>query len=71
MIKKTFRVKGMQCPNCAMRIEGLEDDLEGIVSVRASYPKASVTIEFDENKIGLARIFESAERKGYSLEELL
>lgn len=71
MLKKTYRVTGMQCPNCAMQIEGLEDELDGIVSVRASYPKASVVIEFDEGKITLARIFESVERKGYSLEEIL
>jgi copper chaperone CopZ len=71
MIKKTFRVTGMQCPNCAMQIEGLEDELDGIVSIRASYPKASVVIEFDESKINLSRIFESVGRKGYTLEEIL
>ncbi len=70
MIKKNFRVTGMQCPNCAMQIEGLEDDLEGIASIRASYPKAQAVIEFDESKIQLDRIFEAVERKGYSLEEI-
>jgi Cu+-exporting ATPase len=71
MVKKTFRVTGMQCPNCAMQIEGLEDALDGIVSIRASYPKASVAIEFDEGKITLDQIFDSMERKGYTLEEIL
>ncbi len=71
MVKKTFRVTGMQCPNCAMQIEGLEDELEGVASIRASYPKAQATIEFDESKISLARIFELVQRKGYSLEEIL
>ena len=71
MVKKTFRVTGMQCPNCAMQIEGLEDDLEGISSIRASYPKARVEIEFDEARIDLARIFEAVQRKGYTLEETL
>ena len=70
MIKKTFRVTGMQCPNCAMQIEGLEDDLDGIASIRASYPKAQVVIEFDESKIDRSRIFEAMKRKGYSLEEI-
>ena len=71
MVKKTFRVMGMQCPNCAMQIEGLEDELEGVASIRASYPKAQAVIEFDESKINLDRIFESVKKKGYSLEEIL
>jgi Cd2+/Zn2+-exporting ATPase len=70
MTKKTFRVTGMQCPNCAMQIEGLEDELEGVASIRASYSKAQVVIEFDESKIHLDRIFDSVKRKGYSLEEM-
>ena len=71
MVKKIFRVTGMECPNCAMKIEGLEDELEGVISIRASYPKARVEIEFDETRIGLERIIKSVEQKGYTLEEIL
>jgi copper chaperone CopZ len=71
MVKKTYRVTGMECPNCAMKIEGLEDELEGVISVRANYPKARVEIEFDEARIDLARILETVKRKGYALEEIL
>lgn len=70
MVKKTFRVTGMHCSNCAMRIEGLEDELEGVVSVRANYPKSLVEIEFDETRVGPAKIFEVVERMGYALEEI-
>ncbi len=69
MLKRTFRVTGMQCPNCAMQIEGLEDELDGIVSVRVSYSKTLVEIEFDEARVDLSRIFKSVERKGYGLTE--
>ncbi len=69
MIKKTFRVTGMHCPNCAMRIEGLEDELEGVASIRASYAKAQVVFEFDESKIDFARIFEAVKQEGYTLTE--
>jgi copper chaperone CopZ len=70
MVKKTYRVTGMQCPNCAMQIEGLEDELDGIVSVRANYPKSLVEIEFDETHVGQGKIFEAVERMGYALEEI-
>ncbi len=65
--KKTFRVAGMHCPNCAMQIEGLEDEMEGVVSIRVNYPKALMEVEFDEGKTDLTRIIKKVERKGYSL----
>ena len=67
MTKKIFRVAGMHCPNCAMQIEGLEDEVAGVVSVRVNYAKALMEVEFDEAETDLARIFEKAERKGYTL----
>jgi copper chaperone CopZ len=69
MQKKAFHVAGMHCPNCAMAIEGLEDDLEGIVSIRVNYAKALMEIEFDEEKADLSGLIERAARKGYSLTE--
>jgi copper chaperone CopZ len=69
MVKKIFHVRGMQCPNCAMQIEGLEDELDGIVSVRVNYPKASVEIEFNEAKVSLSEVFERVAQKGYALTE--
>ena len=33
MVKQVFRVLDMHCTNCAMTIEGLEDDLPGVKSV--------------------------------------
>jgi|WetSurMetagenome_2_1015567.scaffolds.fasta_scaffold587644_1 copper chaperone CopZ len=71
MVKKIFRVIGMECPNCAMKIEGVEDELDGVISIRANYPKARVEIEFDEARIGLERVIQSVEQKGYTLEEIL
>ncbi len=69
MTKKIFRVDGMHCPNCAMRIEGLEDDVDGIRVVRASYPKASVVIEFDESKVSPSQIIAKVKEMGYTLIE--
>ena len=33
MIKKTFKIPDMSCTNCAMKIESLEDDLDGVKDV--------------------------------------
>lgn len=51
MMKKVYRVEGMHCSNCAMSVEGIEDDLPGIRQVSASYQKAQMTVEFEEQLV--------------------
>jgi copper chaperone CopZ len=68
MIKKTFRVTDMHCTNCAMILEGIEDDLPGIRQVTASYQKMQMTVEYDETKVGEAQILEAVKSKGYTAE---
>jgi copper chaperone CopZ len=68
MIKKTFRVTDMHCTNCAMRIEGIEDDLPGIKQVMASYQKGQMVVEFDEKKVSDAEIIAAVKKMGYTAE---
>ena len=66
MIKKTFKIPDMSCTNCAMKIESLEDDLEGVKEVNASYHKLEMIIEFDETKLTAEEIVEAVKKKGYT-----
>jgi len=65
MIKKTYRIADMHCANCAMHIEGLEDDLPGVETVAASYKKGQMTVEFDEKIVTEAQILAAVARLGY------
>ncbi len=67
MIKKTYRVLDMHCPSCAMRIEGLEDELPGVRRVNASYQKQQMEVEFDETTVSEAQIIAAVADKGYTL----
>jgi copper chaperone CopZ len=67
MAKHVFRVLDMHCSNCAMTIEGLEDDLPGVLSVRASYHKGAVEIEYDEKRLTEALIRDAIGRLGYTV----
>ena len=67
MVKNTYRVEGMHCSNCAMNIEGIEDDLPGIKQVSASYQKGRMKVEFDETQVNEAQIFAAVEKKGYQV----
>ncbi len=64
-MKMVFRVPDMQCPNCAMHLEGLEDDLPGVKRVSASYKKQVMEVEFDETKLSVQQIIGAANALGY------
>lgn len=66
MIKKTFKIPDMTCTNCAMKIESLEDELEGVKQVDASYHKLQMVIEYDESKVTEEQIIAAVEKKGYT-----
>jgi copper ion binding protein len=65
MMKKTFRVEGMSCSSCPMKVEGIEDDLPGIKQVSASYQKGNMVVEFDETKVSEAQIVAAVAKRGY------
>jgi copper chaperone len=67
MLKQIFRVTDMECPSCAMRLEGLEDDLPGVVRVRASYPKQQLEVEYDDTRLTAAEIVAAIQRLGYTV----
>jgi copper chaperone CopZ len=64
-MKKTFRVPDMECPNCAMHLEGLEDELLGIKCIKASYKKQMMEVEFDESLLSVEQIIAAANALGY------
>jgi copper ion binding protein len=67
MVKQVFRVTDMHCSNCVMRIEGLEDDLNGVQRVRASYKKQQVEVEYDDNKVSADQIVAAIQQMGYTV----
>ncbi len=65
MIKKTFSVPDMHCSNCSMKLESLEDILEGVKAINASYHKQQMVVEFDETRITEEQIIAAVKKKGY------
>ncbi|MBC7876345.1 MAG: cation transporter [Anaerolineales bacterium] len=65
MIKKTFRVEDMHCTNCAMKLESIEDSLEGVKEVNASYHRLEMIVVFDETQVNEDQIIAAAKKKGY------
>ena len=65
MIKKTFKVPDMSCTNCAMKLESLEDILDGVREINASYHKLQMTVEYDETRLSDEQIVAAVKKKGY------
>ena len=66
MIKKTFKIPDMTCSNCAMKLEDLEDPLDGVKEINASYHRLEMVIEFDELKLTEEQIVSAVKKKGYT-----
>jgi len=67
MIKKTYSILDMQCSNCSMILESIEDDLPGITEINASYHKQQMTVMFDETRVNEEQILAAVKKKGYSV----
>ena len=65
MIKKTFKIPDMTCSNCAMKLESLEDSLEGVNEINASYHKLEMVVEYDPSKLTDEQIIAAVKKKGY------
>ncbi len=66
MTKVTYKIPDMHCSSCAMRLEGIEDELEGIRKIKASYLKQTLDIEFDEKKVTAEKIRQAVIDLGYT-----
>jgi copper chaperone CopZ len=66
MTRIKFQITDMHCPNCAMHLDALEDELPGVKSASASYAKGTLVVEYDESKITEALIRDAVREKGYT-----
>lgn len=48
-MKKKFRVEGIDCPNCAAKIEKLVGEIEGVTVSKINFMAEKLTVEFEES----------------------
>jgi copper chaperone CopZ len=48
-----------------MKLEGIEDELDGIREINASYHKQQMVVEYDETSVTVGEIISAAKKKGY------
>lgn len=59
-MKKTFKLKGLECANCAAKMEKAINKIDGVSSATISFLTTKLVIEADEDK--MADIIPAAEK---------
>ena len=60
-------IQGMECPNCAIKLERIEDKLAGVIRAEASYQKGMMTVEYNDTQVNEAQIQAAVQRLGYEV----
>jgi len=61
----------MECPNCSMNLERIEDKLKGVLFAEASYRKQQMVLEYDETIVTMDQIKAEVKHLGYEVAGVL
>lgn len=64
----SFLIRGMHCVACAMDIDGMLEDHQGIISSTTSYQKSQTKVEYDHHQLTPDKIQALIEKTGYHAE---
>ena len=62
-----YLAPAIHCASCAMLLEGLEDDLPGVIRINAEVRRQKVTVTFDPDQVQEEAILAAALAEGYEL----
>ena len=66
MTKTTLLIEDMHCANCAFRIDGVLEDLDGVEVACTSYARAKTEVRYDPVKLSAATLVEALRQAGYT-----
>lgn len=64
--KVQLNIEGMHCGSCAIGIQMLLQNTEGVINSSADYEAKSGEVEYDEDKVSLDKIIEVIKELGYA-----
>ena len=65
MKKESYLVEGMTCSGCERTVQRVVSNLEGVSSVQADAGAATVTVEYDPQKVTVDEIRSAVNKVGY------
>ena len=68
IVKKKLKIDGMHCSSCAMSIDFDLEDLNGVQIAKTNYARQETEVEFDQEKVDIAKIIIQIKETGYRAE---
>jgi Cd2+/Zn2+-exporting ATPase len=66
---KTFSLVGLDCPDCALKLEKGVGRLDGVLWVSTNFASASMSVEYEPDKVDVAAISKRVHDMGYNVRE--
>lgn len=66
LMAQQFKIQGMHCVGCAMTIDGVVEDLQGVKSATTHYARQILKVEYDAQKINEQAILAAISEAGYA-----
>lgn len=63
----TLNIQGIECPNCVLKLESLEEKMPGVIRAEGNYRKSLLKLEYDPAQLDLTRIQAGVEKLGYTV----
>lgn len=66
--KKVFRIKGMSCPSCELKIENALSKVDGVKKAKVSLTESTATVEYDPGKVTPDQLAGVIQKLGYEID---
>ena len=64
---KTLLLAGLDCPDCALKLEKVVGRMNGVLWVSTSFPSSSMSVEYEPDKVNLSAISQRIRGLGYDV----
>src|SRR3970282_1802391 len=66
---ETLTLTGLDCADCALKLEKAVGRLPGVVWVGANFAASKLSVEYEAEKVGVKQIVQTINNLGYGVEE--
>ncbi|MDD4802786.1 MAG: heavy metal translocating P-type ATPase [Syntrophomonas sp.] len=62
----TFEVAGLDCPDCAAKVEKAVQKIPGVISAAVAFPMNKMKVEYDASQTGVSQVIDKVKVLGYN-----
>ena len=62
----TFKISGMHCVSCCLNIDGVLEEMDGVIEARTSYAISETKIKYNSDVVAIGEVITTIATLGYS-----